>query len=309
MNRTDRLFAITARLLGREVVRAEDLADTFEVSKRTIYRDIAALSEAGVPVVSLPGQGYSISAGYVLPPLNLTHDEGLAMLVGARLVRAAASGPLQSAASSGLDKILAVLGETISQPARDLDRTVEFSWPSVGAPLLDLSDPRLSVLREAILARNVVRLAYTSKSRAQTTTRSVEPEQLAFANGVWYLTAHCRLRDEERVFRLDRVDSIVALPEQFSRRPKQAASPAPGPIEATVFFRESTARWVRERQHWACRGETGTQDGVVFTYALETLDDIITWLLGWGTAATPLSPLELRDRLRDEARAVMEMLT
>ncbi len=74
MNRTDRLLAIVLELQGRGKRRAEDLAETFETSKRTIYRDIQALCETGVPIVSIPGRGYSLVEGYFLPPLSFTTD-------------------------------------------------------------------------------------------------------------------------------------------------------------------------------------------------------------------------------------------
>src|SRR5215469_5290717 len=82
MNRTDRLLAIILELQARSRQRAEDLAATFETSKRTIYRDIQALSEAGVPIVSVPGQGYSLVEGYFLPPLRFSTEEAMMLLLG-----------------------------------------------------------------------------------------------------------------------------------------------------------------------------------------------------------------------------------
>src|SRR5260370_6172782 len=85
MNRTDRLLAIILELQGKGRQRAEDLAETFETSKRTIYRDIQALGEAGVPVVSIPGRGYSLMKGYFLPPLSFTTDEATMLLLCSHL--------------------------------------------------------------------------------------------------------------------------------------------------------------------------------------------------------------------------------
>src|SRR2546430_4197634 len=82
MNRTDRLLAIVLELQGKGRQRAEDLAATFETSKRTIYRDIQALGEAGVPLISVPGRGYSLMKGYFLPPLSFTTDEATMLLLG-----------------------------------------------------------------------------------------------------------------------------------------------------------------------------------------------------------------------------------
>ena len=86
MNRTDRLLAIILELQGKGRQRAEDLAETFETSKRTIYRDIQALGEAGVPIVSIPGLGYSLMKGYFLPPLSFTTDEATMLILGSDLM-------------------------------------------------------------------------------------------------------------------------------------------------------------------------------------------------------------------------------
>jgi predicted DNA-binding transcriptional regulator YafY len=86
MNRTDRLLAIVLELQAKGFQRAEDLAATFEVTKRTIYRDMMALSESGVPLISMPGQGYSLVEGYFLPPLSFTTDEAIMLLLGANFV-------------------------------------------------------------------------------------------------------------------------------------------------------------------------------------------------------------------------------
>src|SRR5438034_11136074 len=86
MNRTDRLLAIVLELQGRGRLRAEDLAATFETSKRTIYRDIQALSESGVPLLAVPGQGYELMEGYFLPPLSFTTAEASMLLLGSDFV-------------------------------------------------------------------------------------------------------------------------------------------------------------------------------------------------------------------------------
>src|SRR5215213_8667533 len=108
MNRIDRLFSITTRLQALGEVRAADLARIYEVSIRTIYRDIAALSESGVLIVALPGRGYSLVDGYFLPPLLLSTREATALMLGARLLAGEASADIAGAAEESIAKILAV---------------------------------------------------------------------------------------------------------------------------------------------------------------------------------------------------------
>ncbi|MBC8010315.1 MAG: HTH domain-containing protein, partial [Burkholderiales bacterium] len=109
MNRTDRLVAIVLHLQGRRVVRAEDLAGRFAVSLRTIYRDMAALGEGGVPIAGEAGVGYSLVKGYHLPPVMLTADEAGALFLGGALVREFTDDSLRAPSLSALDKLRAVL--------------------------------------------------------------------------------------------------------------------------------------------------------------------------------------------------------
>ena len=127
MNRTDRLLAIVLELQARKHIRAEDLAATFEVSKRTIYRDMLALSESGVPIVSIPGQGYSLIEGYFLPPLTFTTDEAIMLLLGADFVAQQFDAQYREAAQSASDKITVVLPEHLRRETDYLQNNIRFS--------------------------------------------------------------------------------------------------------------------------------------------------------------------------------------
>ena len=308
MNRIDRLFAITTRLQARGHLRAADLANIFEVSTRTIYRDIAALSESGVPIVSLPGRGYSLVDGYFLPPLILSTREATALLLGARLLAGQASAETASAAEEAVTKLLAVIGEDSRRELRELDDVLDLAPSPDLRVRLDVGDLQVRALWQAILERRVTTLRYFGRNRGQETVRQIEPLRLGYANGAWYLTAYCRVRQEERAFRLDRIESLQVEPARFHPRPA-ALRPEPPAIDVLVRFRGDIGRWVRERQHWSFVGEEGTSDEVLARYRLRHLEEIAPWLLGWGTAAEVIAPPELREHLRQEARGLIEMLT
>jgi predicted DNA-binding transcriptional regulator YafY len=118
MNRTDRLLAIVLELQGRGRRRAEDLAATFETSKRTIYRDITALCEAGVPIVATPGLGYSLTPGYFLPPLSFTAPEATLLLLGAEVMAGSFDTLYRRVAEAAGRKIEAVLPAQARDEAR-----------------------------------------------------------------------------------------------------------------------------------------------------------------------------------------------
>ncbi len=307
MNRLDRLFAITTYPQGRSRVRAEDLARAFEVSKRTIYRDVVALSKAGVPVVSRPGEGYELADGYFLPPLVFTPSEAMALVLGARLLASRTTGRTPAAAEGAVAKIAAVLPKAARGEVERATGLVQFLRPLPPDAPIDLDDPRLVALRRRAPERLVVRMRYHARARDEPSERTVEPRALTCYDGAWHLSAHCRLRGATRAFRLERLERVVVLDETFA--PRRDEAPERTPIAVRVRFAPRVLRWVREHQHWSFEHEEAVADTVVMVYDPDALDEIAPWLLGWGTDAEVVSPPELRGRLRDEARALAEMLT
>jgi predicted DNA-binding transcriptional regulator YafY len=284
------------------------LAHIYEVSIRTIYRDIAALSESGVPIVSLPGRGYSLVNGYFLPPLLLSTREATALVLGARLLAGQASADIANAAEESVAKILAVMSDDARRELRELDDVLDLATSSQPRSRLDVGNERVRALWQAILERRVTTLHYFGRNRGQETMRQVEPRRLGYANGAWYLTAFCRDRQEERAFRLDRIERLEVESDTFRTRPAALGPEVPA-IEVIVRFRGDVRRWVRERQHWSFVAEVGTDDELLARYRPGDLDEIAPWLLGWGTAAEVIEPGELRDRLREEARSLVDILT
>lgn len=187
MNRVDRLLAMILHLQGRRVVTAEELAAHFELSVRTVYRDLNALGEAGVPIVAEAGVGYSLLRGFHLPPVMFSAEEASALATGTVLVGemtdASLAGPMQSA----LRKIRAVL------PREEQDRIERIAR---GTLLLEPKPrPRegrgvdLVAVQDALARRRVVRLEYRAGSSGERTSRDVEPLGLAHYLQHWHLIA------------------------------------------------------------------------------------------------------------------------
>src|SRR5262249_51196281 len=129
MNRTDRLLAIVLELQRKGQRRAEDLAATFETSKRTIYRDIQALCESGVPVVAQAGVGYSLVEGYFLPPVSFSAEEATMLLLGGDFVAQNFDAQYNEAAKSASGKIEAVLSEKLRSEVEGLRKNIAFVAP------------------------------------------------------------------------------------------------------------------------------------------------------------------------------------
>src|SRR5689334_12751613 len=182
MNRTDRLLSLIVELQAKHWQRAEDLADTFEVSRRTIYRDMLALMESGVPVISSPGQGYALDEGYFLPPLSFTADESIVLLLGTDFMQQTFDAQYRSAARSATSKIRAVLSQRLRSEVDDLQTSMRFIAIN---PLESSTRPEaLQQLRRAIIQHRTVRLDYHTRAAqnqdvaGSKTTRDVDPYAL-----------------------------------------------------------------------------------------------------------------------------------
>ncbi|MCI5074638.1 YafY family protein [Oricola sp.] len=208
MRRADRLFQIVQHLRGGRLVTAKLLAEKLEVSERTIYRDIADLQSTGVPIDGEAGVGYIMREGFDLPPLMFSRDEIVALVAGARLVKAWGGATLARAAEEALIKIEAVL------PATERAR---IHSTEIHAPTFLMSDEdreKLDVVERAAETRNLLRFDYVDAG-GQTTSRSIRPLGLWFWGGRWLFVGWCLLREDFRMFRVERVRAVETLDETF----------------------------------------------------------------------------------------------
>ena len=202
MRRADRLFRIVEAMRGGRVTTARRLAERMEVSPRTIYRDMADLIASGVPIEGEAGTGYVMRPGYDLPPLMFTREEVVALVAGARLVRAWGGTGMARAAAEALGKIGAVLPDAARASA---DRTAVHA---LRTPDLDAATRgRLDRLERAVDARHRVRFGYRDEAGAES-RRTVRPLGLWFWGKVWTLVAWCELRRDFRMFRVDRIAGL-----------------------------------------------------------------------------------------------------
>ena len=216
MNRTDRLYALREELrrTGRRGRTAEQLADTFEVSVRTIKRDVATLQSGGFPVWARPGPGggYVVDASATLPPVNLTPSEmsGLAVLLAHQ-----GGQPFAGQARAALTKILAVATPADRDRAERLAARVWVDHAEAEPPTAP--DVR-SAVEDGLAAQRVLSLTYVDENNTES-RRRVDPQVLAHAFGHWYLIAYCHLRQAIRWFRLDRITAARLTSEESTDRP------------------------------------------------------------------------------------------
>lgn len=307
MNRTDRLLAIVLELQAKGNRRAEDLARTFETSIRTIYRDIQALSESGVPIVAVPGQGYSILEGYFLPPLRFSTGEATMLLLGAEFVAQNLDQEYREAALSASRKIEAVLPESTRAEVRYLQGSILFVAVN---PFADADQPvKLQQLRRAIIAHKSVRFEYKPRSGSDK-TREADPYGLAFVSGSWYLVALDHARGERRHFRLDRMERLIVLPKSLARPANfhlsQDSKDNSRTIVVRARFDTKVARLVRQSRNFFRVSEQETTGGLVVTLLVRQESDVLQWLLSWGAHVHVLEPESLRLRMAKEAEGILQ---
>lgn len=206
MNRTDRLYALVEELraVAPRPRSASWLANHFEVSVRTVERDISALQQSGTPVYAEPGRtgGYCLDRSHTLPPVNFTAAEAVAMALALHRLDGT---PFHGPASTALRKLIAAMPPADASAARALAGRVHLvgAGPSTTVP---------RVIADALQVQRVLRIRYEDKG-GSSTLREIEPVAFIGTPSHWYLAAYCRLRHQMRAFRTDRIASVTVTAE------------------------------------------------------------------------------------------------
>ncbi|MGZ3881898.1 MAG: helix-turn-helix transcriptional regulator [Flavisolibacter sp.] len=213
MNRIDRLFGILVLLQSRKYVTAEAIGEKFGISVRTVYRDVKALCEQGIPVSFEQHRGYFIVQGYFLSPVAFSFEEASALLLMENLVYGFADRSVQKSYSSALNKIKAVLRTAQKEKLEALASNIKLQLP----PSIKNDFDYLTILQEAISAKHIVELEYRNNNH-EVSKRTVEPIGLVFYAFSWHLVAWCHMRCEYRDFKIVRILKLKTTGEPFTRQ-------------------------------------------------------------------------------------------
>lgn len=207
--RLSRLTALLIQLQTKRLLTATTLAEKFNVSVRTIYRDIKALEQAGVPILTEDGKGYTLMEGYRVPPVMFTENQANALILAEKLVIKSKDSSFIKDYTEAVDKIKSVLNYNVKDKVNLLSqRTISGEDPEKRINSNNLSD-----LQIAITNFSLIEIEYTNEN-GKSTVRVIEPFAIIRTEN-WLLIAWCRLRNEFRYFRLDRMQKMKTLPESF----------------------------------------------------------------------------------------------
>jgi len=212
MNRIDRLFGILTFLQSKKYVQAEKIAEKFHISVRTVYRDIKALCEQGIPVSFEQHKGYFIVNGYFLPPVSFSNDEANALLLMEAVVSGFADRSIQKHYSSALSKVKSVLRGSEKERIELLNKNIRLQVPSCFVQNYEY----LSIIQSAISEKKMLELEYMNNQN-QSSQRCVEPIGLIFYALNWHLIAWCHHRNDYRDFRVGRIVSLRNTAENFRK--------------------------------------------------------------------------------------------
>ncbi|NBA88582.1 WYL domain-containing protein [Emticicia sp. CRIBPO] len=209
--RLARLTAILTMLQSKRLITAGYIADRFGISIRTVYRDIRALESSGVPVFTEDGKGYSLMEDYRMAPVMLTEAECNALITAESMVIKNKDISFVNNYASAITKIKAQLNPATKDKIEKLSGLISFRQNLNQ----DITSHYLSEIQLAITNFNPVKIEYRSENQTETISRVIEPLAMYSTNENWILIAFCRLRDEIRSFRLDRISKSEVLPETF----------------------------------------------------------------------------------------------
>ncbi len=304
MNRIDRVTAILIQLQSRRVVKAQDIAERFGISLRTVYRDVRTLEEAGIPVIGEAGVGYSIMDGYRLPPVMFTREEATAFLTAEKLIEKLTDTSTEESYKSAMYKIRSVLRSTEKDLLEHIDNQIVVMKSHGRSSAKPLVNP-LQMLLTSISEKQVLNIRYFASHSQQHTERHVEPVGIFFVGGYWHLLAFCRLRNDYRDFRVDRMSGVTPTKDLFHKQ-----HPTLRAYLEEMTTREKNLQTVIirvDKSIMKYMGEQKFYNGFVaekevegnmmeMTFLSESLEGFLRWYMMFPDKADIVSPVALQQK-------------
>lgn len=305
LNRFDRIIAIFIHLQSGRVVKAQELADRFEVSLRTIYRDIRSLEASGVPVTGEAGVGYSLLEGYRLPPVMFTPEEASSFVAAEKLMQKFSDRSLGASFESAMFNVKSVLRANTKDQIATLETQV---WVNNSAKVFNENTPdALSIIMSSIAEKKQVALEYKSLYSEEASNRIIEPVGLFNENNRWYILAYCHLRESYRQFRTDRMVGLKLTGRPFTKKHgnvedyrKPTEAPA-GETEVVIRVRKDVARFMESgRKYYGFVSEVILPDDVEMTFKNGScFEGLARWYLMFGDGAEIISPESFREKVSE----------
>ena len=214
MNQLSRLISILTLLKSKRILTATEVSERFDVSVRTVYRDMRKLEEAGVPISTIEGKGYTLLEGYTVAPVQFTEQEANAIITAKHMVSNSQDSSFIRDFDEALVKIKSVFKDSVLEKSEHLhDKIVVLD-----KPFDNVESHTLSEIQIAITNFFYIEIHYRKANDFETSQRKIEPVAMYSISNKWILMAWCHLRNEYRAFRIDRIQKFKVLAEKFEDR-------------------------------------------------------------------------------------------
>jgi len=314
MNRIDRISAILIQLQSRRVVKAGDIAERFNISLRTVYRDVKTLEEAGIPIIGEAGVGYSIMDGYRLPPVMFTKEEATAFLTAEKFVEKLTDTSTIANHKSAMYKIKAILRTAEKDLLEDIDSKIEV-LKGANRPI-NTNNDYIQTILNSIAQKHIIAIDYFAHHSQEHTSREIEPVGIVFADAYWHLIAYCRLRNDYRDFRVDRINKLRVTDKKFtSQHPTLkdyiARTAKDKDLETIVIRVERVVYGNLDYQKYYSGFVSEKKMGniIEMTFLTSSIEGFARWYMMFGDHAEIIKPDKLKDRVMAIAENTLQRLS
>ncbi|MEO8885557.1 MAG: WYL domain-containing protein [Mucilaginibacter sp.] len=314
MNRIDRISAILIQLQSRRVVKASDIAERFNISLRTVYRDIRTLEEAGIPLIGEAGVGYSIMDGYRLPPVMFTREEAIAFLTAEKFVEKLTDANTLTNYQSAMYKVRAILKTTEKDLLEGMDNRIAVLKTPIQQNAS--TNNHIQTILNAIVQKSVLRIKYFAGHSQENTTRDIEPVGIFYLSSHWHLIAYCRLRDDYRDFRIDRIKTLTITDQYFEAEhptlKQYIAQTAKEKLLETVVIVVDKAVYSHldgQKYYSGFVAEKEIDGRIEMTFLCGSLEGFARWYIMFGDQADIIEPESLKDRVKEIAETVIKKVS
>lgn len=313
MNRFDRITAILIQLQSKRVVTAQEIADRFEVSLRTVYRDIRSLEEAGIPLLGEVGVGYSMMEGYRLPPIMFSKEEALTFITAEKLMDRFTDYSLNKEYKSAMYKIRAVLRHTEKSYIEEIEERIAV-LPNGYLPENPTKIPLQAILK-SISDKTVIVLEYLANHSQELTLRNVEPIGVFHLGENWHLIAYCQLRKDYRDFRLDRISKIKPTDRVF-RNTHPALNTFMDKLgkekqmqEVLISIPKEIYRYIGDQKYYHGFISQAVMDETIeMSFLTSSLEGFARWFMIFGDHGTIIKPESLKTKVKEIAERIVDKL-
>lgn len=302
LKKLDRVTAILTQLQSKPVVRAQDLAQKFEVSVRTIYRDVKTLENAGIPIIGEAGSGYSLMDGYKLPPVMFTKEEVLSFITAEKLMQKFLHESLGQHYQNAMEKVRSVLKYSDKNLIENIEKQIDvFNYhPKTEDKIRNV----IPIILESIAEKKQLTVEYETVD-AKVSTRTIEVVGVFFEFNYWYIMAFCTLRNDFRQFRVDRILKLFKTQNPFLQEYGQINDyrQAPNGNKTKVRLlveKRIIGHLVNSKKYYGLVEEIEREDGYELIFETDwIIEGFPRWLITFADYAEVLEPESLKDSLKN----------